>query len=60
VHILSKGYVLPVFTNPSPQAYYFTSLEFAAAVWTRKMQTKDAEIKGAIREAKVLPKGGVE
>lgn len=49
-----------VLTNPSPQAHYFTGLEFAAAVWTRKVETRAAEIKGAIREVEVAPKGEVE
>jgi uncharacterized cupredoxin-like copper-binding protein len=47
-------------TNPSPQAHYFTALEFAAAVWTRKVETNVAEIKGAIREVEVLPQGVME
>ncbi len=49
-----------ILTNPSPQAHYFTSLPFAAAVWTRKVETHDAEVKGAIREIEVLPRGEVE
>ena len=49
-----------VLTNPSPQTRYFTALEFAAAAWTRKIQTRNAEITGAIREAEVLQKGVVE
>jgi uncharacterized cupredoxin-like copper-binding protein len=49
-----------ILKNPSPQAHYFTALDFAAAVWTRKVETHNAEIKGAIREVEVLPKGVVE
>ncbi|GIX46233.1 MAG: hypothetical protein KatS3mg131_0444 [Candidatus Tectimicrobiota bacterium] len=49
-----------VLRNPSPQKHYFTSLGFAAAVWTRKVETPDAEIKGAIREIELLPGGKAE
>ncbi len=44
-----------VLTNPSSQKHYFTSLEFAAAVWTRKIQGSGMEVKGAIREIELLP-----
>jgi uncharacterized cupredoxin-like copper-binding protein len=54
-----------VLRNPSPQPHYFTSDEFAASVWTRKVQVmlrgadgRDravAEVKGAVRELEVHP-----
>jgi uncharacterized cupredoxin-like copper-binding protein len=46
--------------NPSKQKHYFSALRFAAAVWTRKVETKEAEIKGAIREIELLPGGEAE
>ncbi len=49
-----------ILTNPSPQAHYFSALEFAAAVWTRNVETRDVEAKGVIREIEVLPKGTAE
>ena len=58
-----------VLHNPSNSKHYFTSLDFAAKVWTRKVQVMDdlgpgskaiSEIKGAIRELEILPGGTVE
>jgi uncharacterized cupredoxin-like copper-binding protein len=44
-----------VLINPSPSKHYFTALRFAAAVWTRKVQDANLEVKGAVREIEVLP-----
>ena len=44
-----------VLINPSPSKHYFTALRFAAAVWTRKVQDANMEVKGAVREIEVLP-----
>jgi len=58
-----------VLYNPSDSKHYFTSLAFAAKVWTRKVQVMDdvgpgakqiGEIKGAIREIEVYPGGTTE
>jgi uncharacterized cupredoxin-like copper-binding protein len=49
-----------VLSNPSSDKHYFSALEFANAVWTRKVQTVDAEIKGAITEIELLPGGSAE
>jgi uncharacterized cupredoxin-like copper-binding protein len=49
-----------VLNNPSPDKHYFTSRSFAAAVWTRKVETAAAEIKGAIREIELKPGGAAE
>lgn len=58
-----------VLHNPSKAKHYFTSLEFANRVYTRKVQVMDksgadrkplAEIKGAIREIEVYPGGTTE
>jgi len=58
-----------VLHNPSDSKHYFTSLVFAAKVWTRKVQVMDdigpgakqiGEIKGAIREIEVYPGGTTE
>jgi len=58
-----------VLHNPSDSKHYFTSLAFAAKVWTRKVQVMDdigpgakqiGEIKGAIREIEVYPGGTTE
>ena len=44
-----------VLINPSSSKHYFTALRFAAAVWTRKVQDANMEVKGAVREIEVLP-----
>lgn len=46
--------------NPSPSKHYFSALRFAAAVWTRKVETDGAEIKGAVREVELKPGGRAE
>jgi len=58
-----------VLHNPSNSKHYFTSLDFAGKVWTRKVQVMDdygpgaktiAEVKGAMREIEVYPGGTTE
>ncbi len=49
-----------VLRNPSEAKHYLSGLRFAAAVWTRKVETGQAEIKGAIREIELLPGGAAE
>lgn len=49
-----------VLRNPSPDKHYFSALRFGAAVWTRKVETESAEIKGAIREIELKPGGSAE
>ncbi|MFQ5912475.1 MAG: biphenyl 2,3-dioxygenase [Nitrospinota bacterium] len=49
-----------VLINPSPSKHYFSALRFAAAVWTRKVQDGNMEVKGAVREIEVLPGKRVE
>lgn len=49
-----------VLQNPSPMKHYFSALQFAAAVWTRKVETDGAEIKGAVREIELKPGGEAE
>ena len=49
-----------ILTNPSKLPHYFSALQFADAVWSRKVETADAEVKGAISEVEVLPGGEVE
>jgi uncharacterized cupredoxin-like copper-binding protein len=58
-----------VIHNPSPVPHYFSAPEFAAQVFTRKIQVMDklgseakplGEIKGAIREVEVYPGATVE
>ncbi len=44
-----------ILKNSSSQKHYFTSLGFAASVWTRKVQDGSMEVKGAIREIELLP-----
>ncbi len=46
--------------NRSRQKHYFSALGFAAAIWTRKVETTGAEIKGAIREIELKPGGSAE
>lgn len=49
-----------VLSNPSPSKHYFSSPGFAAAIWTRKVQTDQGEIKGSVREIQLNPGGKVE
>ncbi len=49
-----------VLKNPTRTKHYFTALRFAGAVWTRKVETGDAEIKGAIREIELKAGGEAE
>ena len=58
-----------VLHNPSNSKHYFTSLDLASKVYTRKVQIMDdigadrkqiAEVKGAIREIEVYPGGTSE
>ena len=49
-----------VLENPSPAKHYFSAPGFAAAVWTRKVETASAEIKGVIREIELKPGGRAE
>ncbi len=49
-----------VLQNSSATKHYLSGLRFAAAVWTRKVETGQAEIKGAIREIELLPGGEAE
>ena len=49
-----KRYKL-VLTNPSPQKHYFTSKDFADAIWTQKVEAGNVEIKGTIHELELKP-----
>lgn len=49
-----------VLTNPSPSTHDFTSAEFVASVWTRKVQDSAMEVKGTIQEVEVFPGAVVE
>lgn len=49
-----------VLANPSPTKHYFSALRFAAAVWTRKVETRGEEIKGTVREIELKPGGEAE
>ena len=49
-----------VLKNPSRTKHYFTALQFSAAIWTRKVETADAEIKGMVREIELKPGGEAE
>jgi uncharacterized cupredoxin-like copper-binding protein len=44
-----------VLTNPSPQKHYFTSKDFADAIWTQKVEAGNVEIKGVIHELELKP-----
>ena len=41
--------------NPSPTKHYFTAKDFADAIWTRKVDAGNVEIKGAIHELELKP-----
>lgn len=58
-----------VIHNPNNSKHYFTSMGFAHAIWTRKVQIMDdlgagaqtiAEVKGPAREVEVYPGGTTE
>ncbi len=55
----SKLYKL-ILKNPSKDKHYFSAWGFAAAVWTRKVETDNTEIKGAVREIELKPGGVAE
>lgn len=57
--VAGKLYKL-VIRNQSPVKHYFSALRFAAAVWSRKVEAKDAELKGAVREIELKPGGEAE
>lgn len=42
-------------TNPSSLKHYFSAPDFAAAVWTRKVDTGGVEVKGTVREIEIRP-----
>ena len=46
--------------NPSNTKHYLSGLRFASAVWTRKVETAHAEIKGSISEIELKPGGQAE
>lgn len=46
-----------VLVNRSGAKHYFSSPDFSAAVWTRKLETKEVEVKGAVREIELKPGG---
>ncbi len=49
-----KRYKL-VLSNPSGMKHYFTSKDFADAVWTQNVVAGNVEIKGSIRELELRP-----
>ena len=52
--IAGKQYKL-LLDNPSPTKHYFTAKDFADAIWTRKVDAGNVEIKGAIHELELKP-----
>lgn len=52
--VAGKRYKL-VLDNPSSLKHYFTSKDFADAIWTQKVEAGKVEIKGAIRELELKP-----
>lgn len=46
-----------VLVNRSGAKHYFSSPDFSVAVWTRKLETKEVEVKGAVREIELKPGG---
>ncbi len=49
-----------ILINPSNTKHYLSGLRFASAVWTRKVETAQAEIKGSISEIELKPGGQAE
>ncbi len=56
---VGKSYKLRL-TNPSDQKHYFTAKDFADGIWTSKVEAGKVEIKGAIHELELKPKGEAE
>ncbi|MDX2254323.1 MAG: cupredoxin domain-containing protein [Pseudanabaenaceae cyanobacterium bins.39] len=54
-----KRYKL-ILNNPSGLKHYFTSKDFADAVWTQHVVAGDVEIKGNIRELELRPNSKAE
>jgi uncharacterized cupredoxin-like copper-binding protein len=54
-----KRYKL-VLNNPSSTKHYFTSKDFADAIWTQKVEAGSVEIKGNIRELELRPHAKAE
>lgn len=52
--VTGKSYKL-ILDNSSNQKHYFTAKDFADAIWTRKVDAGNVEIKGAIRELEIRP-----
>jgi uncharacterized cupredoxin-like copper-binding protein len=52
--VAGKSYKL-ILDNPSDQKHYFTAKDFADAIWTKKVDAGNVEIKGAIRELEIRP-----
>ncbi|CAN1210824.1 Blue (type 1) copper domain-containing protein [Tumidithrix helvetica PCC 7403] len=49
-----------VLSNPSAMKHYFTSKDFADAIWTQKVEAGQVEIKGNIRELELRPQANAE
>jgi len=54
-----KRYKL-ILSNPSGMKHYFTSKDFADAVWTQNVVAGNVEIKGNIRELELKPNATAE
>lgn len=54
-----KNYKL-ILDNPSNIKHYFTSKDFADAIWTAKVNAGNVEIKGAIHELELKPNAHAE
>ncbi|BAZ07011.1 plastocyanin/azurin family copper-binding protein [Calothrix sp. NIES-3974] len=54
-----KRYLLQL-KNPSQLKHYFTSKDFADAIWTQKIEAGKAEIKGAIHDLELKPSGAAD
>lgn len=54
-----KRYKL-MLSNPSAMKHYFTSKDFADAIWTQKVDAGHVEIKGNIRELELRPQAMAE
>ncbi len=49
-----------ILDNPSPEKHYFSSPNFAAASWTRKVEAAGVEVKGTLRELELKPNAEAE
>ena len=57
--VSGKRYKL-ILSNPSNQKHYFTAKDFSDNIWSQKVESGKAEVKGAIHDLELKPGGVAE